>query len=71
MKIWLNDGFTFSALATATMLFLLAVSVPSAQAAFSISVTGKNADGTSPRQVTDYKWLVQEDNAYDAVAHAG
>ena len=73
MKNWLNNGNYFSALAlaTATLLLLSAIAVPSAQAAFSISVTGKNADGTSPQQVTDYKWLVQEDNTYDAVKHAG
>jgi hypothetical protein len=71
MKNQLNNGPTFSALAAAAMLFLLVALVPSAQAAFTINVTGKNADGTSPRQVTDYKWLVQEDNAYDAVGHAG
>lgn len=71
MKIWLINDITFSALAAAVTLCLLTALVPSAQAAFSISVTGKNADGTSPQQITDYKWLVQEDNSYDAVAHAG
>ncbi len=71
MKKQLNIRPTFSVLAAVVVLSLMTALVPSAQAAFTINVTGKNADGTSPRQVTDYKWLVQEDNAYDAAGHAG
>ncbi|MSN25282.1 MAG: hypothetical protein GJV46_05360 [Geobacter sp.] len=71
MKKQLNRGLTLPALVTAAIMYLFVAFAPSAQAAFTINVTGKNADGSSPQRVTDYKWLVQEDNAYDAVAHAG
>lgn len=72
MRKRLNRGFSAGALVTFTMVVgLLMVCVPCAQAAFTINVTGKNADGTAAQQITDYKWLVQEDNTHDAVKNAG
>lgn len=71
-KLFIRKSWQKNLIAQAIITFMLIITLPlSVMAAFTISVTGKNADGTSPRAVTDYKWLVQEDNAYDAVGHAG
>ncbi|HJV35611.1 MAG TPA: hypothetical protein VJ604_11110, partial [Geomonas sp.] len=64
-----------------SLVFLLSVFVPlTAQAAFTIKVTGNTvkkdaASGkvitTSSAPVNDFKWIVQEDNTWDAVGHVG
>ncbi len=66
MKKQLNNGPAFSVLAAVVVLFLLTALVPSAQAAFTINV--KTDTGTV---LSDYKWIVQEDNTWDAVGNVG
>ncbi len=80
MKKLSNWGFTLSGLFIAAMLCLQVSFVSSAQAAFTIKVIGNtvrkdSATGkvltTSSAPLNDFKWIVQEDNTWDAVGHVG
>ena len=73
MKKQSNNGPCSSALAAVAVLFLLIILVSSAQASFTIKVTG-NDNTTNPptaSALNDFKWVIQEDDTTDSVANAG
>ncbi|KAB0664409.1 hypothetical protein F6V25_12775 [Oryzomonas japonica] len=73
MKSQLKTTLALSSAVTAVMLFVLVALAPSAHAAFTIKVISNDRSTTPATRapLSDYKWLVQEDNTFDAVGNVG
>ncbi len=66
MKMQLENGLTFPALLVVAILCIMAAFSQPAQASFTI-----NLKSDAGSVISDYKWIVQEDNTWDAVGKVG